>query len=224
MISLICKKYSIENYTINDDGSIDVNGYVDLYDKKLTELPLVFNKVTGDFDCGGNQLTSLKGCPRWVGGYFSCRDNQLTSLEFVPDYVGDDFFCGENDLIDNLCDTEIGAYFYTTLRQDGLIFDGNRVTNYTNNDDGSIDVNGDVDLYDKKLTELPLTFNKVSGYFSCSSNQLTNNLCDTEIGGSFYTTLKQDGLIIDGYNKATNYNEWRKLYKRKKILNDIFNM
>jgi hypothetical protein len=147
MISLICKQYGIENYTINGDGSIDVDGGVYLLNKGLVELPLVFNKVTGYFDCDGNDLTSLKGCPRWVGGYFDCNNNKLTSLEFSPDYVG--------------------------------------------------------------------------GYFSCSSNNLTDNYCETEIGGNFYTTLKQDGLIINN-NKATNYNEWRKLYKRKLILDDIF--
>ena len=144
MISLICKQYGIENYTINGDGSIDVNGDVWLYDKELTELPLTFNKVSGNFDCDYNRLTSLKGCPRWVGGYFDCNNNKLTSLEFSPDYVGGDFYCKYNDLTDNYCDTEIDGRFYTSLKQDGL----------------------------------------------------------TEV----------------------NYNEWRKLYKRKKILDDIFNM
>jgi hypothetical protein len=147
MISLICEKYGIENYTINPDGTIDVNGDVDLYGFDLNELPLNFNKVTGYFNCGGNNLTSLKGCPRWVGGYFTCSRNKLTSLEFSPDYVG---------------------YF-----------------------------------------------------FSCEYNDLTDNYCDTEIGGGFYTTFEQDGLIFQD-NKATNYNEWRKLYKRKQILNKLF--
>ena len=147
MISLICKRYGINNYTINPDGSIDVDGNVYLCDKELIELPLTFNKVSGDFDCGRNNLTSLKGCPRWIGDDFYCRYNDLTSLEFSPDYVGGDFSCEYNDLIDNLCETEIGNGFYTTLDQDGLIFD---------------------------------------------------------------------------VNKATNYNEWRKMYKRKKILDDIF--
>ena len=148
MISLICEKYGITNYTVNNDGSIDVNGDVDLSRFELTELPLRFNKVTGNFHCGYNNLTSLKGSPRWVGGYFICSRNELTSLEFSPDYVG--------------------------------------------------------------------------GWFGCGMNKLTDNLCDTEIGGSFYTSLKQDGMIFD-YNKVTNYNEWRKLYKRKMILDDIFN-
>ena len=134
------------------------------------------------------------------------------------------------------------------------------IKNYTINSDGSIDVAGDVDLSWYRLTELPLTFNKVSGWFNCNFNNLTtlegcpkwigswfdcdhnkltslefspdyvgggfycsrneliDNYCDTEIGGNFYTTLNQDGLTKD------NYNEWRKLYKRKLILNDIFNM
>ena len=144
MISLICEKYNITNYTINDDGSIDVNGNVNLSDKGLTELPLTFNKVTGWFDCGRNNLTTLKGSPRWVGGCFSCNKNQLTSLEFSPDYVG--------------------------------------------------------------------------GSFDCYTNQLTDNYYDMEIGGYFYTTLKKDGLTED------NYNEWRKLYKRKLILNQIFDI
>ena len=147
MISLICEKYNIENYTINDDGSIDVNGSVSLSYYDLTELPLIFNRVIGDFNCNNNNLTSLKGCPRWVGGWFSCEVNQLTSLEFSPDYVGGDFYCKYNKLTDNYSETEIGGYFYTTLKQDGLIFDGNR---------------------------------------------------------------------------SNKYNEWRKMYKRKQILNDIF--
>jgi hypothetical protein len=120
MISLICKQYGIENYTINDDGSIDVDGNVYLSHENLTELPLVFSKVTGYFDCSRNNLTSLKGGPRWVGGYYNCDDNQLTSLEFSPDYVGTWFDCRYNQLTDNYCGTEIGGYFHTTLEQDGL--------------------------------------------------------------------------------------------------------
>ena len=126
----ICKQYGIENYTINDDGSIDVDGHVGLYNKGLTELPLRFNKVSGDFHCGRNRLTTLKGSPRWIGGWFYCDNNQLTSLEFSPEYVGVDFWCQYNKLTDNYCETEILGDFYTSLKQDGLIFDVNRVTNY----------------------------------------------------------------------------------------------
>ncbi len=48
-IDEICKKYNITNYTINKDGTIDVNNYVDLENKKLKKLPLNFNKINGWF-------------------------------------------------------------------------------------------------------------------------------------------------------------------------------
>jgi len=38
-IHKICKEYGIKNYTINTDGSIDVDGYVNLSKKRLTKLP-----------------------------------------------------------------------------------------------------------------------------------------------------------------------------------------
>ena len=97
-IRKICKEYSIRNYTINDDGSIDVDGNVDLEDKGLTELPLNFNKVSGYFDCFDNKLTTLKGSPKYITDGFDCSDNKLTSLEFGPIEVSGDFHCDENRL------------------------------------------------------------------------------------------------------------------------------
>jgi hypothetical protein len=118
-IHKLCKKYDIGNYTINDDGSIDVNGDVGLANLRLTKLPLKFRNVSGDFFCYNNQLTTLEGAPQSVGGNFfcynnqlktlegapqsvggrfSCRDNQLTTLEGAPQSVGGDFYCGDNQL------------------------------------------------------------------------------------------------------------------------------
>jgi len=97
-IDSICKNHSIYNYTINSDGTVDVDDDVYLTDEKLIKLPLKFGKVSGDFNCSQNQLTSLEGCPRSVGGHFNCGDNQLTSLEFCPQSVGDDFYCSYNYL------------------------------------------------------------------------------------------------------------------------------
>ena len=76
-IDSICKKWGIKNYTINEDGTIDVDGTVNLYPVlfstqhlkmgitkswysriqktdyhdtgELTEIPLKFRNVTGDF-------------------------------------------------------------------------------------------------------------------------------------------------------------------------------
>lgn len=58
-INYLCKKYDIENYTINEDRSIDVDGYVDLINRKLTKFPLKFRRVTGSFLCYSNELTTL---------------------------------------------------------------------------------------------------------------------------------------------------------------------
>ena len=77
-IHLICGKYNIKNYTINSDGSIDVEGNVNLYNTNLTKIPLKFNKVSGYFDISSNKLTSLEGSPREVYSYFDCSNNFLT--------------------------------------------------------------------------------------------------------------------------------------------------
>ena len=68
-IDFICKKYRITNYTINEDGSIDVDGDVNLSGAKLTKLPLNFRSVSGNFNCSYNQLTSLEGSPQSVGDF-----------------------------------------------------------------------------------------------------------------------------------------------------------
>ena len=97
-IDAICKRYDIKNYTINSDGSIDVDGSVYLNEMDLNKLPLKFNRVSGTFYCYRNLLTSLEGAPKWVGGNFYCFDNQLTSLEGAPEEVGGYFNCKHNQL------------------------------------------------------------------------------------------------------------------------------
>jgi hypothetical protein len=106
----ICEKYNIENYTINPDGSIDVEGNVFLYSRNLTKLPLKFNKVDGYFNCSSNRLTNLEGCPKEVGTNFYCHTNRLTSLMGCPIYVND--FCCSGNKLTNLigCPTNV-EYF-----------------------------------------------------------------------------------------------------------------
>ena len=114
----LCAQYNIKNYSINEDGSIDVDGSVDLSNLKLSKIPIKFGRVSdhfycysnqlanlegapsyvgGDFYCGFNNLSSL-GAPNHVGGGFYCQYNQLASLEGAPSYVGGDFFCYNNQL------------------------------------------------------------------------------------------------------------------------------
>jgi hypothetical protein len=97
-IHKLCREYRITNYTINDDGSIDVDGNVDLSGRGLTKLPLKFRNVSGYFSCHYNELTSLEGCPSSVGGSFWCHYNKLNSLEGCPSSVGGSFWCHYNKL------------------------------------------------------------------------------------------------------------------------------
>jgi hypothetical protein len=96
----VCEYYKIENYTIDDDLSIDVDGSIGLYNKNLEHLPLKFNYVHGGFQCNRNKLKSLEGCPKTVGGDFYCFTNELKSLEGCPKTVGGDFYCFTNELKD----------------------------------------------------------------------------------------------------------------------------
>jgi hypothetical protein len=96
-----CEKYLNDvDYTINPDGTIDVNGSVNLWQKlgNMTKLPVKFGKVSGYFDCDKNKLTTLEYCPKHVGGYFDCRWNKLTTLEHSPKFVGGYFSCYRNNL------------------------------------------------------------------------------------------------------------------------------
>lgn len=70
----ICRKYGIISYVINEDGTVDVYGDVNLCNMRLNELPLRFGKVTGFFQCSKNRLVSLNGSPKQVNGFFSCKD------------------------------------------------------------------------------------------------------------------------------------------------------
>jgi len=89
----ICQKYKIQNYTINQDGSVSVDGNVDILNRKLSRLPLKFRNVSGYFRCSENKLKSLEGCPSSVGRDFNCSHNQLESLEGCPNSVGGGFYC-----------------------------------------------------------------------------------------------------------------------------------
>jgi len=98
----VCREYGIMDYTINIDGSIDVDDDVFLYNKGLTKLPMKFNHVSGNFNCSGNNLTTLEFSPQTVGGYFDCGYNNLTTLLGGPQSVDGDFYCSYNPIHNQL--------------------------------------------------------------------------------------------------------------------------
>ena len=97
------KDMRIENYTINNDLTVDIDGLVDLTFKYLKKIPVKFNEIRGKFGCGYNQLISLKGSPEIVGsgdnGGFGCNNNQLNSLKYCPKIINGNFYCNSNELI-----------------------------------------------------------------------------------------------------------------------------
>ena len=91
-----------------------IYGDVGLSRLHLTELfDLSDVEVTGDFNCNGNSLISLKGSPHTVGKSFRCHSNNLTSLKGGPHTVGYDYYCDGNNLrsLEGIPKT-VGGYFY----------------------------------------------------------------------------------------------------------------
>ena len=101
-------------YTINpSDGTIDVDGNINISSRRLTKIPFKFGKVTGYFYCQSNHLTSLQGAPTSVGGHFYCHNNSLTSLQGAPSSVGGHFNCANNQLTSlQGAPTSVGEDFY----------------------------------------------------------------------------------------------------------------
>lgn len=93
-IDSICKTYSIYDYTINSNGTIEVDGDVNMANSELFDLPLKFGKVSGNFTCCFNALTTLDGAPHTIGGTFNCYNNDdLLTLVGGPSKVGSEFNC-----------------------------------------------------------------------------------------------------------------------------------
>jgi len=93
-------RYTKGTWTYNPaTGLVDVKGGFDCSDRGLEDFKGVkFGKVSGDFGCSGNELTSLEGAPQEVDGDFGCSGNELTSLKGGPQKVGGDFSCSYNQL------------------------------------------------------------------------------------------------------------------------------
>ena len=75
-----------------------VNGSVMLSGSQWTEIPewLKDVKISGDFDCSDNKLSSLKNCPQDIEGSFWCSFNKLTSLEGCPKILKRSIHCFDN--------------------------------------------------------------------------------------------------------------------------------
>ena len=98
-IKMWLDKKGVTNYIINQDLTVNVNGDVSIGFMSLKSIDVQFKKVTGNFYCNNNFLTSLQGCPQSVGGNFKCHTNQLATLEFSPEKVHVDFVFSGNPIL-----------------------------------------------------------------------------------------------------------------------------
>lgn len=97
LIKKFCKKNNIDSYIINDDLSIDVFKSVHIKNQ-ISELPIKFNYVQGDFFIRYCQLKTLKNMPNVISGGLYCEYNNLTSLEYMPLEIGGQFNCSYNKI------------------------------------------------------------------------------------------------------------------------------
>lgn len=156
-------EYSVKNYTINDDFSVDVNGDVDLSSKGLIDIPIKFGKIIGSFECGFNNLRSLRGAPNDVDGNFDCIHNILQTLIDSPKNVKGNFGC-----VGNKFPTLVGAPEYVGKHFYCQYSDLKSLTGAPKT------VGGNFFCNNNQLTSLNGSPETVGGSFSCHDNALTN--------------------------------------------------
>jgi len=117
----------IGNYTIDENGLYNVIGDVHLNCMQLTEIPIPFGTVTGEFFCIGNELTTLKNAPKYVGKSFVCTSNNLTSLEHAPKEVGGYFNCLRNltnftfEDVEKVCEVACHIYAQEAVKKKKIL-------------------------------------------------------------------------------------------------------
>lgn len=200
-IDKICNEHNIHNYTINEDGSIDVNGFVDLNWYDFKEFPIKFNIIRGSFKCNNNELTSLKNGPVEVYGNFECDNNELTSLEGGPKLVTGSFHCNDNGLTSlKGSPKEVGGYFNCN---------NNKLTSLKY---GPQKVGDSYWCGYNNLTSLEFNPKSISGTFFCVGNKL-KTLVGSELefvtifncSGNNLTDLKGAPKKVNEIGVGSNY-------------------
>ena len=150
-------------WSVGADGRVNVKGYFNCSSQNLEGFKGVkFGRVSKNFWCDKNGLTTLEGAPESVGGDFYCYNNRLGTLEGAPESVGGSFFCDDNRLttLDG-APKVVGGDFYCYK---------NRLTSL----EGAPEtVGGRFSCDDNRLTTLEGAPKTVGGRFWCYSNRLT---------------------------------------------------
>jgi len=80
--------YMIPSWNWNEDGSVDVKGYLKIEGYNFSKLPIKFRKVYGPFNCESPTILTMENFPEEISGWFGCSSNNFTSLKCLPKKVG----------------------------------------------------------------------------------------------------------------------------------------
>ena len=229
-VAFICEEFGIENFSVDSDWLVNVDGDVDLSFKKLKRLPLKFGRVSGYFNCYRNQLVNLRGSPRVVGGFFNCSCNRLTSLNGGPKEVGGRYNCDENLLISLVGSPEEVVEFNCSRNKlVNLVGSPTRVRDHfycPNNRLTSLEgcpreVGGDFGCSFNKLTTLEGGPREVGGQFHCTHNQLISlEGAPRDLGGNFRCNGNPIFVVyklFPNYKSLLDSGDWEYL-RRDKII------
>lgn len=206
-IEMWLKSMKIGRYSINQDLTVDVWDDVCINGKDLGVIPVKFDHVDGNFDCSGNHLGSLKGCPEKVVGSFNCRDNDISSLEYAPNDVEGSFDCSINLLTSLEYSPKFvnGHFDCSQNRLSSLEF-------------APEEVNRSFNCRHNKLTTLEFSPKKIGGEYDCGFNKLTTlEYIPPNINGNF--ECRDNPFINPTYNELEpeellNYFEMEKFQKK----------
>jgi len=83
-------------FIFEPDGSVRVDGNLDLSVCGLSTFPPDLSEVTDNFYFNRNQFTSLEGMPSIIGGTITLGNNRLTSLKGLPEQINKDLYLNHN--------------------------------------------------------------------------------------------------------------------------------
>ena len=157
--------YNPQTNRYDYDGNLYKNDLGILVSEDKDGFIINFGKITGNFNCYGLGLTSLKGAPTEVGEDFYCPENLLTSLEGAPQTVGRDFNCSSNQLTSlKGAPQTVGRDFYCFSNQLTLLEGAPQTVGKT------------FDCSRNQLTSLKGVPTEIGGDFYCYSNPNLHSL------------------------------------------------
>lgn len=227
----------IKDYIINDDYSVDVNGSVNISNKKIKKIPVKFRFIQGNFDCSRNNLITLKNSPTKINGNFNCSNNKLSSLNMSPGEIYGHFNCAHNkltslengpnfvrksfDCSNNKLTTLVGI---TQNIYERIDCSNNQITSLEGLPDT---IHETLICYNNQITSLEKCPSIIKGDFYCHNNKLTYRFLPNLIYGLFVHDGDEKlgieiGQTIEEIKVIMSYHELKEKLDKKDNTNKIF--